>query len=363
VPDANNEEATEAPTESAPVPVDERKLVTQSYDPSVATPMEQWRDKTLVLPEVQREYVWNNAKASRLVESLLLNVPIPVLYFAEAPDETYEIIDGHQRVASIARFIDNEFALSGLKVLADPDHMRKRFHQLPASDQRRIRTRVIRAIIITDESHPTMKFDVFERLNTGSIALNAQEIRNSTHRGPFMSLVKELVRDETFRNAIGQRKPRGRMADNELIIRFFALRAGLEEYRPPLPRFLNNFCTAANAYSPDELSSLSEEFKKAVRNVYAVFEQNSFRLTDRSGKRIDKALNRALAEAQLVSFSQVAEHEVIANRAELISRLGVLHSEAGFLDDIQRATSDRSRTLGRIERYRDALTKTGLVLS
>jgi hypothetical protein len=158
-----------------------------------------------------------------------LNVPIPVIYLAEAPDDRYEVIDGHQRVASIAKFVANEFRLSGLQVIADKEHRRKRFHQLPASDQRRIKTRVIRAIIITDESHPSMKFEVFERLNTGSVSLNPQEIRNSTYRGRFMNRVKaSWVMNSDFRYCINTKMPRARMVDHELIIRVLALREGLE---------------------------------------------------------------------------------------------------------------------------------------
>lgn len=99
-------------------PPPERKVITQSYDLSVQTLLEQWDSGQLILPEIQREYVWDNPRASRLVESLLLNIPIPVLYLAETNDARWEIIDGHQRVRSTVRFIKNEFALSGLQVLA-----------------------------------------------------------------------------------------------------------------------------------------------------------------------------------------------------------------------------------------------------
>lgn len=358
-----DEDITEESTEDAPLPTEERRLVTQSYDLSVGTLLEWWNDKTLQLPDIQREYVWSNSKASRLIESLLLNVPIPVLYFAEGADETYEVIDGHQRVASIARFLNNEFALSGLKVLADAEHSRKRFHQLPTSDQRRIRTRVVRAIIITQESHASMKFEVFERLNTGSIALNAQEIRNSTHRGPFMQLVKELVTHPTFREMIGQKKPRRRGADNELIIRFFALADRLEDYRPPQPRFLNSYCEYANRLTDTELDQLSYRFDHAVNNVYSVFGNDAFRITDAGGRRVDRSINRALAEAQLVSLSKVRP-DVPQEEADVLQRaLGELHVTAEFLDDIQRATSDRSRTLGRMMQYEKAIRATGTAMA
>jgi len=340
----------------------DRKLVTQSYDLSVGTLIEQWNDHTLILPEIQREYVWNNAKASRLIESLLLNVPIPVVYFAEHEDQ-YEIIDGHQRVSSIVRYVNNEFRLYGLKVLADEQHRGMRFHQLPIADQRRIRTRVIRAIIITEESHPSMKFEVFERLNSGAIALNAQEIRNSTHRGPFIALVKELVHNKSFRGCVGSAQPRRRMVDNELVVRFFAFSDRLSSYRPPLQRFLNDYCAAQNQQDADALEADAKRFGHAADSVSALFGRNAFRLTGNQGELIDKNLNRALAETQLVTMAQVSVDDVRSHREALLTQLGALHRNDDFLDNIQRATGDRARTLGRMRLYAEACGRAGIQIA
>ena len=120
-------------------PPPERKINTQPYDLSVQTLLEQWNDNLLGIPEIQRQYVWDNGRASRLIESLLLNIPVPPLYFAETQDARFEVIDGHQRVQSIARYLSNEFGLSGLQVLAELKG--KRFHQIPEREQRYLRTR------------------------------------------------------------------------------------------------------------------------------------------------------------------------------------------------------------------------------
>ena len=103
------------------------------------------KSKSLSLPELQREYVWDNGRSSRLIESFILNIPVPPIYFAERQDAVLEIIDGHQRVLSIVRFINNEFGLTGLRVLSE--YKRKRFHQLPAREQRFIKTRSLRTRI------------------------------------------------------------------------------------------------------------------------------------------------------------------------------------------------------------------------
>lgn len=217
-------------------PPADRIIHTQGYDLSINTLKEQWDEKTLLLPSFQREYVWDNPKASRLIESLLLNIPIPVLYFAETAEANYEIVDGHQRVYSIVRYLDNQFPLSGLRI--SQEFKGKRFHQLPTREQRFLKTRALRTIVINHDSSPSMKFEVFERLNTGGLALNAQEIRNAIYHGRLNDLLKELERGEKFRSCLATKRPRRRMVDRELVLRFLALRDDLENYRTPLIRFL-----------------------------------------------------------------------------------------------------------------------------
>ena len=172
---------------------------------SLNTLEEQWKDGTLIIPDFQREYVWDNAKASRLIESLLLNIPIPSLFLSETAEAQYEVVDGHQRVYSVIRYLDNQFALSGLRI--QQELIGNRFFKLPEREQRFLRTRVIRAIIISADSAPTMKFEVFERLNTGGLALNAQEVRNAIYRGSLNETLKELERDAGLRHCWGPRHP------------------------------------------------------------------------------------------------------------------------------------------------------------
>lgn len=340
----------------------ERRLVTQSYDLSINTLVEQWDDKTLSLPEIQRQYVWDNARASRLIESLLLNVPIPVVYFAETDDLKYLVIDGHQRILSIVRFLDNQFALSGLRVLGELN--RNRFHQLSERDQRQVRTRVIRAIIISADSDPMMSFEVFERLNTGSIALNAQEVRNSTHRGAMNELIKGFTNNAAFRLGIGTSKPRARMVDNELILRFLALEHGWSTYRPPLKRFLNDYMKTANGWEEQQLEAVAVKFNRAANGLIAAFTTGAYRLIDADGEPIDRSINRALAEVQLTAFAWVTNHDEISERrGEVVRQLSALYRDQAFLDSIQRATGDRKRTHRRLGMFCEALVRSGLELS
>jgi hypothetical protein len=341
-------------------PPDQRRLVTQPVDLSVQTLTEQWDAELLYLPDIQREYVWDNGKASRLIESLLLNIPIPVLYFAETPEARYEIIDGHQRVKSIVRFLANEFSLSGLGVLTE--YRGLRFHQLPEREQRFLKMRTLRAVIISADSHPNMKFEIFERLNTGAISLNAQELRNSIYRGAFNDLLHLLAENQGLRSLIGTKAPRKRMVDEELILRFFALRSRIDAYRPPLKRFLNDYMALSREFTVATLEANKQLFERTVAHVYVLLGPRAFRVTDENGRVLEKFVNRALFEAQMVAVSWIEGH--IADDAPVHVRreFARLFADAEFLDAIQRATGDRSRTLRRLRDTVTALRQANLDL-
>jgi hypothetical protein len=346
--------------EEVEFPPPERRIITQPYDLSVASLVEQWSDETLVLPDIQREYVWDNPRASRLIESLLLNIPIPVLYFAETDDAKWEIFDGHQRIRSVVRYVTNEFALSSLSLLSGFNRMR--FFQLPQREQRFLERRTIRAVVISIDSHPNMKFETFERLNTGAVVLNAQEIRNSLYRGEFNRMLRILVKDDSFRIAIGTKQPRKRMVDEELILRFFALRDGLKDYRPPLKRFLNEYMSSVQNPSKARVRGFEALFGETISRLVDVLGSSAFRITDSRGRVVETAVNRALFEAQMLAFSWVPTGKSFskARSSRIHGQLASLYKRTEFQDSIQRATGDRARTLTRVRGVVEALRAAGV---
>jgi Protein of unknown function DUF262 len=187
--------AEEAPDPDE-VPIRDRRLITQPYDLGVASLLDQIKGGTIFLrplserPGFQRRYVWTNQLASRLIESVLLNVPIPPCYLSQNEEFELDVIDGQQRLFSIYRFVDNQFRLGGLEILTELNGTR--FFEIPPRMQRQIETHTLRCILITNESHPEIKFDVFERLNTNTVPLNAQELRNCVYRGALNSLLQEV---------------------------------------------------------------------------------------------------------------------------------------------------------------------------
>ncbi len=337
-------------------PPAERKLVTQPIDLSVQTLAEQWGSGILILPDIQREYVWDNAKASRLIESLILNIPIPVLYFAETEEAKYEIFDGHQRIRSIVDYLNGVYPLSGLMVLRE--YRSLRYSQLPEREQRFLKMRTLRTILISVESHPNMKFEIYERLNTGSISLNAQELRNSIYRGSFNELLHELARLKSFRSLIGTKTPRRRMVDEEAILRFFAMRSKLDIYRTPLKRFLNEYMSSMRRADSTAINDMKGVFDYSVKRVQELFGQSAFRLLSASGSPTESSVNRALLEAQLLACSWLiptSSPSVSKARNEIAK----LFNNETFNDAVQRATGDRSRTLRRVRDTISALEHAG----
>lgn len=342
-------------------PPAERKVVTQSYDLAVQTLDERWRGEDLVLPSIQREYVWDNPRASRLIESLLLNIPIPILYFAETESGKWEIFDGQQRVRSVVRYLANEFRLSTLTVLAELNG--RRFFELPEREQRFLKSRMMRAVVIAADSHPNMKFEIFERLNTGAVVLNAQELRNSLYRGSFNTLLRELVRDSAFRSTIGTANPRRRMVDEEFLLRFFSLAPDVGRYRPPLKKFLNEYMRGVQDADAEQIEALRRRLVRAVTPINEIWGSNAYRRTDARGRGVEGSPNRALFDAQTVAFDLLADGQDLTKRAKkVVSEFHDLYKSEEFMDSISLATGDRSRTLFRIKRAVDALEAAGLAV-
>ena len=342
----------------------DRRLITQPYDLAVSDLVTQVREKSLKLnPVYQRRYVWDDKKASKLVESLLINVPIPVCYLAEERDSTRTTIDGQQRLKSLFRYLGNEFPLKGLEVLSDLNG--KRFQQLTERQQRLIRNRTIRCIVISEDSDPDIRFDVFERLNTGSVALTAQELRNSVYRGSFTALLHELASSESFSRCVDERVDT-RMTFEELLLRFFALDDQLSSYRPSFKRFLNTY--QRNHKDADE-QWLEEKRAKATETLdraHAVFGGECFRrareLEDETWEWVS-TLNSAIYDVVMLNFARLdTSPDELAERKDeleqLTADLSLTNEE--FIDAISLATGDRTRLFTRVRIYAEALAERGL---
>jgi len=218
------------------IPSERRRVYADKSDRSIYELFRKFQRGDLILdPEFQRRYVWDNKKASLLIESVLLEVPIPVIYLAEEDNGKFIVIDGQQRLRSF-RFLNNEFKLRGLSVLSELNG--KYFKDLDKEKQRKIEDTTLRVIEIRKESHPDVKFEIFERLNVGAVKLNDQELRNCIYRGRYNDLIKELAEDKDFLFLLGLREPHKRMYDRELVLHFLAFyNQTYLRYKPPYDDF------------------------------------------------------------------------------------------------------------------------------
>jgi Protein of unknown function DUF262 len=336
-------------------PLRDRKVVTQPYDLAIDAIVAQVNTKILFLrplserPKFQRQYVWSDALASKLVESVLLNVPIPPCYLSENEENELDVIDGQQRIYSIYRFVENQFALRDLEALVEFNG--KRFFELPSKEQRRIRTHTLRCIVVTNESHPEIKFDVFERLNTSTMPLNAQELRNCVSRGSLNDLLAELSFSENWLEIRGRKLPDKRLADEEIILRYFSFHVqGRDKYRTPLKKWLNDTAREGRRFDDEQIARLRVDWLNAIEVSLSWFEpRQCFR---RPG---GKSINRALFDLIMHTASKTDLESAMTVRDDFLIRFYNMLIDEEFIDLISRAVDHKKRTDRRFEIWNTAM--------
>lgn len=205
------------------------------------------RDGDFVVPAYQREFTWEHERKSRFIESLLMNLPIPFLFFWESPETgKLEVVDGSQRLRTIEQFVNGDFAVGELQELSALTGFR--FKDLPESRQRKVKNRSIRGIVLNEHADEEARFDLFDRINTGSKAANKAEVRRGALGGPFLDLVIELANDPLFAElAPIPEKQRSLRRNEELVTRFFAYTEGLDGYHDRVSPFIYAYTKRKNA--------------------------------------------------------------------------------------------------------------------
>jgi hypothetical protein len=339
-----------------------RKIRTDKRDPLIETLWNQKKEGDLILqPEFQRYFVWDNAKSSRLIESVLLDVPLPTIYLVEEADGTESVIDGQQRLTSFFNFLDGELALSGLKILTELN--RKRFVDLDAETKRKFKKAALRTITIQNDSDQNLRFEIFERLNTGSVALNDQELRNCIYRGPYNDLLRELADDGDFRFVTGISKPEKRMRDVELVLRFAAFyHATYLNYKSPMVTFLNNDMEGHRNVVPGKADEIRKEFKKGAALSRSMLGRNAFKRFyagkdgERNGHWEQKKFNASLYDVLMWGFTRYEKSQVFPYLERLTEALIYLMTEDGdFIESIERSTSSAQMVQMRFAKWHDAM--------
>lgn len=230
-----------------------RSVAFDSYDITVKQMYDMILEGMIdIAPEYQRHFKWDAGRQSSLIESLLLGIPIPSLFMATNPDSSWEVIDGVQRLTTILNFIGDHQLLEKVNIKHTPlkltnleklDSMNGvEYSQLPKSMQFMLQTRPLRVTVLNDRSDFNVRYDLFERLNTGGITLHEQEIRNCIYIGEFNDLIKELAQDEAFRLMVKMTETAERNGSyEELVLRFFAYFEDRDLFVHSVTDFLNKY--------------------------------------------------------------------------------------------------------------------------
>lgn len=315
-----------------------------------------WNNEDIVIPDFQREFVWKIKQASLLIESFLMGLPVPPVFFYIDEYGKSLVIDGQQRILSVIYYFDGVFEKSQgkrqvfkLEGLAEksPYH-NLTFKQLEESDQRKLRNSVLRAINIrqlSPSADNTSVYHIFERLNTGGTALRPQEIRNCVYRGQIIEKLREFNNNSSWRNILGRRNPDKFQRDMELVLRLFALFEDWKEYEKPMKIFLNKSMNKNKDFNS----------KKAVR-FERIFEKCCDLVVKQLGERpfhIRGPLNGSVLDAVMCSVLEAGAKVP----DDFKDRFDRLVSNKDFLSNVRLATTDTAVVKDRMAQARSFLIK------
>ncbi len=278
------------------VEVDERQeeeahinydIATYPSDYTLSGIVKMWEDGDITIPDFQREFVWTIKQASLLIESFLLGLPVPSIFFYIDEANKNLVIDGQQRILSTVFYFGGyfgqekkrKFPLQGLD--KSSPYYQKTYNDLPNAAQRKLRGTVLRAINVRQLSpsgEKTSIFHIFERLNTGGKALNSQEIRNVVFRGDFVNILQDLNRENNWQSILGKTRPSKNQADVELVLRIFALRNGASHYEKPMKTYLNRVMKENQKGNTQDIQDFQQSFIKISKLVMDKLKEKPFHL-------------------------------------------------------------------------------------
>ncbi len=324
--------------------------------------------------------LWDISKQSQFIESLILNLPIPSFYFNEADENTWEVIDGLQRISTLKKFIiERSFALKNLEFLKEFEGFR--YNDLPNPLSKRITRFAITIYVIERETPIAVKYNIFKRVNTGGLKLEAQEIRHAINQGLPAELIADLARGSNsllenghlrtrknsdgniielrfteegvaFTQATDGKIATKRMEDRDFINRFIAFYLiPYQEYNPDLDSFLSRGMSKIKDLDNSQINELKYNFKASMRLAFDIFGQDAFR---KRHNELDKRkpINKALFEVLSVNFAKLDDRERgVLNIREAIFKGKLMelnnNPDGKFLRSISQGTAQKDSVVQR----------------
>ncbi|MEU9884964.1 DUF262 domain-containing protein [Sphaerisporangium sp. NPDC051011] len=307
-------------------------------------------------PDFQRGQVWRTDQKSLLVESLLLQIPLPAFYFAEDSDGAFRVVDGVRRLSTLYDFVrgsDPAFRLQGVEYLKDVEGLR--FQDLAVQLQRRINNTQLVINVIDPGTPPEVMYDIFKRINTGGTPLNAQEIRHCMSRPRSRDILKRMTHTDAFAKATNGLTDHIRMNDREMALRFAAFwLLGMDAYmeNPVMEAFLmdaTRLLDDPEAASDAKVQELESAFEAAMTSAYLIFGEHTFRKWPH-GASGRSPINRALFETWSIAVTGYSAQDLAARREDIVAAARHrMTTDVDYLNAITSSTADRRRVAYRFE--------------
>ena len=326
-------------------PLPKYSISTQPADYPLGVLRKKYKNGEIVIPRFRREFVWTIPQASKLVESFIMGLPVPPLYlYGVVDDDKLQVADGVQRLLVISAFIDgqvpggnHEFRLRGMHERSEL--YGKTFADFAPNVQAKFKNSILRCVIIRQwdaADGGDSVYQVFSRLNTGSMALNPQEIRNCIYDGPFLDMIKYLNTDEKWRKICGKPFPDKRKKDEELILRYMALFHGGNDYKKPMTGFLNNFVQKHRHANESFLNAEKIRFQNTCDEILQCLGENPL--------CYEQGFHTALFDSVFVAFAKNPD----MSTHDITKKMTKLRDNRQFQGDIEQGTFDEKNVKSRL---------------
>ena len=286
-------------------------------------------------PDFQRDFIWPEEKQCKLIESVLMRIPLPVFYIAENPDGKMVVVDGLQRLSTFDNFVNGGLRLNFPN---QPELHRKGFTELSPKLQNRVEDCNLTLYIIDAKAPERTRLDIFERVNSG-MALTRQQMRNCLYTGQATQFVKEEAATPLFVEATGGSLNKGMMRDREFVNRFCGFQLlGVDNYRGDMDVFLAETLKRMNQLDGTTLRSLSERLRAGLSNNHHVFERHAFR-KHAEGQQNRSTINASIWDVMVTGLARYDESEVKSRTTHLREAFQKLLQDAAFNDAITYGTN------------------------
>ena len=305
---------------------------------------EKWESGQLVVPDYQRNYVWSETQASRFIESFLLGLPVPqVFLYRDRSDPKLTVIDGQQRISTIAKFYNGDFRLRGV----NSRWVGMKYGDLSDYDRSELDEATLRAIVIRQiqPNNNSSVYQIFRRLNTGGTQLNDMEIRRAIFRGNANEFLTKLNENPDWRDIIGMSESSLRFRDVELVLRVLALSSGWRSYAKPMKEFITGYMTFLDSADANILGELEKRFRDSCQAIRSNLGPKPFHLRN-------NRLNLAALDSVVACSVEVGE----SLTTDLAKGYDELKEDLDYVEFVTHNTSDNVAVSGRFEKVHSAFS-------